>query len=222
MIRRDYILRMIEEFVSVLSTIKNRKKERLWKEAQLTVDQEARRLTGMEMATLATLTETEIWARLLQTGEFHAQTEKTFMLATLFLEEADVQEAASSETESNHARDLRLKSLHLLLNIALREDVYDWPEFVPTIDLVVDRLSGAPLPLYTHALLMQYFERTGQFAKAEDEYYALRDLAPENPTLGELGISFYNRLLAQSDHALDAGNLPRSEVEAGLSALSKG
>ena len=46
MIRRDYILRMIEEFVRVLARITSLKKERRWEEAQATVDEELKRLVA--------------------------------------------------------------------------------------------------------------------------------------------------------------------------------
>jgi hypothetical protein len=38
-------------------------------------------------------------------------------------------------------------------------------------------LRNDPLPLRTLALLMQHYERTGEFAKAEDELFAMLDAA---------------------------------------------
>jgi hypothetical protein len=72
---------------------------------------------------------------------------------------------------------------------------------------------------HTHILLMQYFERTGQFARAEDALHNILELQPGEPVLQQLGISFYHRVLAQNDAALLTGALPRAEVQAGLDEL---
>ena len=48
---------------------------------------------------------------------------------------------------------------------------------------------------------------------------ALADAEPDNDTIKEFGITFYQRLLAQSDATLEAANLPRAEVEEGLKQL---
>jgi hypothetical protein len=216
MIRRDYILRMIEEFVRALARINEQKQKHLWREAESGLEEQARALTGSDLATICTLTDTDLLSHLLQTGDFQAQTEKTFMLARVLIDAADVAEAENRETR---AIELRLKALHLLLQSSLRGEVYEWPEFVPTIDLHLQRFDRAQLPIHTQALLMQHFERTGQFGKAEDALCSMLDAAPENPPLHQLATSFYHRLLAQSDIALDAGNLPRDEVEAALNQL---
>jgi hypothetical protein len=52
--------------------------------------------------------------------------------------------------------------------------------------------------------------------KAEDALYALLEAAPDHLDVMDWGITFYERLQGRSDDDLDAGNLPRSEVEAGL------
>ena len=80
-------------------------------------------------------------------------------------------------------------------------------------------LAGAPLPLATEARLMQHYERLGQFGRAEDALFAMLEQDPQNPGLAEFGLSFYERLLRQTDGNLESGNLPRAEVEAGLAEL---
>ena len=68
MIRRDYILRMIEEFVQALARISALKKDRLWQEAAGVVDEEFQRLIGTGAQAVARLTETELLARLIRGG----------------------------------------------------------------------------------------------------------------------------------------------------------
>jgi hypothetical protein len=113
-----------------------------------------------------------------------------------------------------------LKGLHLLLDSLARGEVYDLPEFVPKVEEFVVALADSELPVTTSALLMEHYERTGQFAKAEDALYGILEAQPDNRPAVEFGISFYERLQRQSDARLEEGNLPRSEVEAGLKDLS--
>jgi hypothetical protein len=95
----------------------------------------------------------------------------------------------------------------------------EYPEFVPRVDVFLSALRDLPLPTRTLALLMQHHERTGSFAKAEDAFYALLDAEPGNCGVIEFGIAFYERLQNHTDDVLTAGDLPRTEVEAGLGEL---
>ena len=68
---------------------------------------------------------------------------------------------------------------------------------------------------------MQHYERTGNFAKAEDALFAMLEAEPDNAALVEFGLAFYQRLLTQSDAALNAANLPRVEAEEGQKELQR-
>jgi hypothetical protein len=98
-------------------------------------------------------------------------------------------------------------------------EVYEWPEFVPKVENLRAGLEGAVLPTRTQAMLMHHYERTGQFAKAEDALFSILDGEPAHEQLLQFGLAFYERLQGQSDAALLAGNLPRPEVEAGLAEI---
>jgi hypothetical protein len=68
---------------------------------------------------------------------------------------------------------------------------------------------------------MEHYERIGAFGKAEDALFALLEVEPNEPKLLDFGISFYHRLETQSDNRLAEGNLPRTELEAGLAELKR-
>lgn len=216
MIRRDYILRMIEEFCEALSRIRALKQDRRWQEAAGTLDEQFQRLIGTDPATAARLTETELLARLIRGEPTMAVREKTLLLSTLFREAGDV---AASLDQLAESRACYSKGLHLLLETLGRNEVFECPDFVPRIDVFTAALSDAPLPPDTQALLMQHYERAGAFAKAEDALFALLDADPNNPGLIRFGIAFYERLQSHSQANLADGNLPREEVEAGLAEL---
>jgi hypothetical protein len=217
MIRRDYILRMIEEFIRMLSRINSLKRGQQWQEASGIAEEEFRRLVGTDAVNAAQLSDTELLARLIKGEPTQAVPEKKLMLATLFKEVGDL---GSSRGRLEEGRSFYLRSLQLLLDTIASEERLDWPDFVPRVDALVAALKDSPLSLETQARLMQHFERMGEFAKAEDCLFAMLELEPRNPRLLEFGISFYQRLRSQSDAALFAGNLPRAEVESGLAELT--
>lgn len=216
MIRRDYILRMLQEFLEVLSRLRSLKRDQRWNEADKMVEEEVRRVLGTDAKAALGLSETELLARLIQGDPPSAVREKLWLLTTLLKEAGDV---AAGEGDAEQAQAFYLKGLHLLLEGLAEGDSADLPDFVPRVDMFASVLEGGPLPLATQARLMQHYERTGQFAKAEDQLFAMLETEPNHPGLSELGVSFYQRLQAQSDRQLSDGGLPREEVEAGLSEL---
>jgi Family of unknown function (DUF6483) len=216
MIRRDYILRMVEEFAEALARIRALKKEGQAGEARMLTDEEFKRITGLDSEAVLKLSETELLAKLIPGEPMHSVRTKMFFLTTLLMETGDIAAAQGREGDS---RACYLKGLHLLLDSLARGDGFEQPEFVPKVDLFVAALADGELPMATSALLMEHYERTGQFAKAEDSLFAILDADPENLAALEFGISFYERLLGQSDVRLEEGNLPRSEVETALGEL---
>lgn len=216
MIRRDYILRMIEEFMQALARLRSLKQDQRWNEASEELDAEFKKLIGDGAQAVARLSETELLARLMQEGPTHALREKTLLLTTLLKEAGDV---ATAEDRMEESQECYLKALHLLLETLARGEVFECPEFVPKVEMLRESLADAPVPARTHALLMQHYERTGEFAKAEDALFAVLDAEPDNDAIVEFGIAFYQRLLTQSDAALNEANLPRAEVEEGLKEL---
>ena len=113
-----------------------------------------------------------------------------------------------------------LKALNLLLTMKLQDVDFEFPEFVPKIDLLRDQLRDTALPLQTLAALWRHYEAIGAYARAEDSLCALLEAEPDNAALVAEAKTFYERLLLQSDYALESGNLPRAEAEAGLAELT--
>jgi hypothetical protein len=217
MVRRDYILRMIEEFFQALSRIKSLKGGQQWQEANAGINGEFQRLMGIDAETVAQLSETELLAHIVRGEPTLAVREKTLMMATLLKEAGDL---LTEQRREEEGRKSYLKGLHLLLDTLGRGEVFECPKFVPKVEEFVVALGESVLPLETQARLMQHYERTGEFAKAEDALFAMLDVEPQNAPLLELGISFYRRLENQSDVRLNDGNLPRAEVDAGLADLN--
>jgi len=218
MIRRDYILRMLQEFLELLSRLRSLKREQRWGEAAGLLEDEVRRLLGTDAHSVLAMSETELLAKLIQAEPPQAMREKMWLVTTLLKEAGDT---AAGDGRSEESRAFFLKGLHVLLETLVESDEADFPDFVPRVELFLTALQGASLPLETQARLMQYYERTGQYAKAEDRLFAMLEAVPTHPGLRELGIGFYRRLQGKSDRELSDGGLPREEVEAGLVELGR-
>lgn len=216
MIRRDYILRMVEEFIQAIAQINFFKNKGRWSEASASLEEQFQRLMGEGASGVTRLSETELMARLVREGPTQAVQTKTLFLTTLLKEAGDI---AAAQERLEEGRQCYLKALHLLLNALARQDDFQCPAFVPKVEMLRSALQEAALPVQTRALLMEHYERIGEFARAEDELFAWIETAPDSEAIAGFGVAFYRRLLQQNDAALEAGGLPRAEVEEGLAEL---
>ena len=219
MIRRDYILRMLEEFFQFLARLQSLKRGQLWNEAAGALDEEFQRLVHAGPETVAGLSETELLARLIQGEPTQVVRDKALVLTALLKEAGEV-EAGRNRLEPSRA--CYLKGLQLLLGTLATGEVDEFPDFVPRVEYFVTALAAAPLPLETQARLMQHYERAGDFGKAEDMLFSMLESGEKDLALTEFGIAFYERLRGRSDASLEVGNLPRAELEAGLAELRGG
>lgn len=216
MIRRDFILRQIEQFVAMLAKVAGLTKNEQWPEASAVTAGEFQRLTGMDAQEVVRMSETELLAWLIQGEPTHVVESKTFMLATLLKTNGDL---VAGQGRLEESRQYYLKGLHLLLDTFGRNEITERPDFVPAVEAFLTGLRDAPLPTNTSVMLTRHYERTGEFAKAEDALFGMVDAGPDQVELLDFGRSFYQRLLGLGDDTLMAGNLPRAEVKAGLAEL---
>src|SRR5579875_4146136 len=83
------------------------------------------------------------------------------------------------------------------------------------------KLHDYELPVKTSLKLLQYYENTGKFAKAEDVLFDTLNTHTPDKVVVQHGIAFYTRLRKKSDATLSGGNLSRVEVEEGLAKLKE-
>jgi len=184
-------------------------------EAKNDLDTAFRELMEQDAETICRLPETELLAKL-STGPTHTLRSKTYLLIALLQAAGEAHAAAN---DFDQARVCWVKALNLLLGMHLQDAELTFPDFVPKIDALVAQLEDAILPLTTQALLWRYYERMGQYGKAEDALWELLDLKPGNEDLKTEAILFYERLLRKSDEELETGNLPKAEVKAAVAEL---
>jgi hypothetical protein len=215
-IRRDYILRMIEQLVQALARLRQLQREHQHQAAAAVLDEQFQTLLHADAAAVAQLSETDLLAKLIRDEPTPVVRDKCFMLVTLLHEAADLY---ASQRRENESRACRLQALHLLLEVLAREEPAALPEFVPKLEVLVTSLGDEPLPPRTLLTLGRHYELIGDFAKAEDALFALLEAEADNAALLELGVAFYERLSRRSDAELVLGNLPREEIQSGLAEL---
>ena len=151
MIRRDYILRMVAEFLELLSRIQSLKRDQRWQEARGTLEEQCRNFMGAGVLEIARLSETELLAKLIQGEPTQVVRDKVFILTRLLKEAGDV---ATGEGRLDESRTFYLKGLHLLLYTLAQGNAAEWPDFVPRVDMLVaaDNLRLHRAPVSSHWL----------------------------------------------------------------------
>lgn len=218
MIRRDYLLRQIEEFVAVLARMAGLTKAGQWEEASSTANSQFKALAGADLTELLRMSDTELLARLAENDTSYGIREKISMVARLFKENGDILRA-QGKIEESHA--CYLKGLRLLLDSIANEPTAPRPDFLPSVEIFLIGLHDGAMNLETNAMLMRHYEQMREFGRAEDFLFNMLDAEPANIELLDFGIEFYQRLLRMDDETLELGNLPRAEVNAGLAELNQ-
>src|SRR5262245_21587078 len=126
MIRRDYILRMVQQVGEALARISALKQGEKWKQTEEAVDEEFNRLVGAGPQAVAQLSETELLAKLTQ-GEPTQIVRHKMLLLTTLLKEAGDAATAQGNIEQGHA--YYLKGLHLLLDVMACNEEVEYPGF---------------------------------------------------------------------------------------------
>ncbi len=219
MIRQDYIMRMIEQLVKVLSKILFNKNAGSYQEAINNVDTAFKNILGLDFNLLNALSAKDIISLLEIAKDNSSINIKCIVIAKLLKERADIENISNKEAVNSSYDYQRVLGLFLegILNnknkdISLSDYYADVND---TIKKLRDRISDE-----TRFKLFQYYELSGEYDKAEKELLILRDM--DFPDISDEGIKFYRKLLKLSDEDLRKGNLSRDETTQGLTNFLKG
>ncbi len=97
----------------------------------------------------------------------------------------------------------------VLSKILFKKQANEYPEALREIENAYTQLLALD-PKFVDSM-------TGRFGKAEDALYEL--LQHRFPNIRPEFEAFYERMLARQDQELETGNLPRSEIDEGLSFI---
>lgn len=218
MFRDDYILRMATQFGQILAHVLGLSRRQQFSLALIAIDQALRELLGIGSDALKHVSESQLLALVKFSAQTSAWRDRGAILAALLREEGRIY----AQQQNQEASDLRyFQALQIMLEIELSaaDQPLVLPDYAPSVEELVEQLREVHLPSTTSASLFHYYEQSGAYAQAEDTLYELLATEPNTDAVLDLGRAFYARLLQQSDAALEAGNLPRAEIAAGLAEL---
>jgi len=213
MIRRDYLLRIIEQFGQLWARLVGQLRAGLFPSARATLDQAYQEILGLTPETVRMLPAQELLARMQFGATLDLGQERCLVLSALLNAEGDL---AGGQHDADLAAQYYQKALEILLAMLIQHPTLALPEYAPTVGQLVAALADYQLPLNSNRLLLQYYEQSGAFASAEDRLFELRDQAPHDRAVAALGEAFYRRLRSYTDAELQAGNFSRREIESGL------
>lgn len=207
MYERDWLVRLIQQSAKALGTIMGLKEQNKPEEAIEQIDEFLGRELRLRSRMAMGLSDEALLNMLSIGGEPNA--EQVAIVAAFLQEEAELLAALGRHGESvpRFAKSLRLQ-LHVL-----RENggIDGW-DVRERVDRLLASLSPYRLDAETLHALWRWREAEGQYADAENLLYELKDAGGIG--MAE-GYDFYDRLALQSDSTLEAGLLPREELEEG-------
>jgi hypothetical protein len=206
MFQKDYILRMIEQFVKIFARILQLKQEKQYPQALQEIGEAYRLFFGLNPELIDGMSDEDLTRFLKVHGQYDP--EKRVALATLLNEEAEVLKLMQTESISR-----KVKAFSIFLEaFADSEAVRNEPNRLK-IESILESLQKHELPFSVKKKQVAYYELTRRFDRAEDLLFELLD---SNPSIIESAIAFYERLRTLPERTLAEGHLPLDEVEEGL------
>jgi hypothetical protein len=209
--RNDYIMRLIQQLGVALGQIIFRKGREEYDEAEAIISRTAQNLLGLDITLLRRLSDEGI-AGLLSRPD-PSDVGALIVAAELLREQGEI-DAARGRPDAGY--DCDHKALSLFLDACLANPDIS-ADYAAKIDRLTARVAAYPLPPTVQRKLFAYYEQSGDYGRAENIIHHL--LEDGDPQAWERGAAFYARLTAKSDAELDAGGLPREELEEGLEAF---
>jgi hypothetical protein len=217
MIRKDYIIRLIEQFGVIWARLITQLRAGLLGDARATLDT-AYQLLGLSFDMVRARSSGELLARLqfgIAPEDGH---ERSSMLAALMRAEGDL---ATGQHGPDVGATFHQKALDIVLALRLHQPATPLPDYAPTVERLTELLDDYQLPADTGRLLFQYYEQAGDFARAEDTLFDLLAHAHDSAQIVALGEAFYTRLEQENDEQLRAGNFSRDEIGGGREQLRR-
>lgn len=214
MFQRDYILRLIEQISQVMARLLMLKTMEERQEALLQLEEFYGKLMLPPVRLLLRMPDEDLLALISADGR--ADLDKTAALAYLLKEEGRVHEGMEHYGESSVRFN---KSLFLFLTAADQGADIAGLDCKAAITELRGLLRTYAIPEPTLRMLVQFYEREGRYAEAEDALFELleeqADSLSGDSLTAEAGAAFYGRLRQLPDQSLEEGGLPREEVEQG-------
>ncbi|AUS28509.1 DUF6483 family protein [Paenibacillus sp. P2(2022)] len=213
MLRKDYLLSMMEELTSAVASVLGLRRENKHVEALKQLDDLLNKQFRLRSDLLRRLPPEQI-IELFRMGP-GMEADELQQVARILEEEAVIYMETSRIDEGIR---ILMKSLHLYLYSDLNganRDLQVLPERIACIVQLVHEYELSP---ETSKLLAVHYERENRLDQAADVWFGL---AWEQPELGSEAEAFYSQLLDKADAELERGGISRREIIEGLSEITQ-
>jgi|HubBroStandDraft_6_1064221.scaffolds.fasta_scaffold09826_2 hypothetical protein len=159
--RKDYIMRVIHQFIDALLKIFKLREEGKYEEALKEIDGACEMYLGLNARIMDIASDTTLLS-LLTIGK-ELDTEKCLFLARLLNEQAQIFEVKKEDSKSywSYTRSLRLYIESLILDRELRSE-----DNLADVSVIVARLEGRSLSAELKSRLVVYAEKVGELQQA--------------------------------------------------------
>jgi len=203
----------------VLAKILFNKEARNYEEAINNIDTAFSNILGLDMNLLTKLSAEDIISLIRIAKDDSTASMKYIVIAKLLKEKAEIEKLSGREISVlfyDYQKVLRLYLEGILnnknTNLELRDYYADVNEII--------KIIKDEIPQDTRFKLFRFYELSGEYDKAENELFRLRNLDYNN--IEEEGKSFFRRLEKLSNTDLMKGNFSREEAAQGLAEFTKG
>ena len=214
MVRKDYILRMIEQIVAVIHELAGLKIAQNYAAALGLLDATYPRLTGLDGDVLRNAAPETLLQLLSFGGVLDAN--RCIAAAELLKEDGDIRAALDQDSVAYACYD---RALFLFVTLVEIHGSTLLDGRLARIDAVADAIAVYELPVAVGRRLFDYYRMTHRYADAETWLFRVLAAAPGDADTARTGVAFYTDLLERTDRELAVGGLTRTEAEAGLAEL---
>ena len=200
---------MIQQFAKLLAEVLFKIRSGNVEEARLDIQSASQKYLGLGFDFLLGTSNQHLVNIFSIGGRLNA--EKCYIAAQLFFHEAKAREAKNPEDSYG----CYIRALDLLLICIEQLDEAAWNEAISVTGEILQICRNEDFPSDIHKRLLFFYEYRKEYARAEDCLFRLAENGVDDSV--KIGKSFYGRLMNKTDQELESGNLPRSEVEEGLS-----
>ena len=214
MLTEDYIMRMINQMVAVLTKLIGLKDAGQYQSAQQVIDQSLEQLLGLKHELLKHMDDSSILNLLTSQGELG--TERLYILAELYRHEGDILIAQNRTQEAIFDYQ---RALFFYLQLPDDQKDQDTSKIKQKITDLFIELENVNLPVEILYQLFDFFERNGEFAFIEDVIARLLKSPEARPHIIPDIITYYEQLLVSSEWEVNSGGLSRAQAEQKLELL---
>lgn len=213
--QRDYLMRMIWQFTDMLGQMGGARKQRKAGLVEVKMEEWLGSNLGLSLKLIRALSDKDLIQLL--TGGRPVESDKLIMVGRLLREDGELAEmqAGPEAAYSPYNKGLKL----LLLAHEQGIEKVDYLDLPAETEWLINKLAPYSLDGEVLKGISRFYEETGRYAEAENHLFEWLELPDAEAEAIRYGTAMYNRLLALPDDQLEAGKLPRDEIEEALLQL---